>query len=77
MKDPYFRGYVVVAYKINGSKWDVWTGIAYPTNTNRYKGLVKCGAYRIVAVTIQLRTMKGYGFRCSNFKITELPEGCK
>ncbi|XP_028396320.1 uncharacterized protein LOC114520285 [Dendronephthya gigantea] len=75
LKDPYYRGYIIVAYKVNGSKWDVWTAHSYPDNLNRAHARVKCGAYKLVAVTVQLMTMKGYGFRCSNFKMVELPEG--
>ncbi len=75
MTDAFYAGYNIIAYKVNGTLSDVWWGHAYPTSTGRYHGSVKCGADKLVVITVQLRTMKGAGFRCSNFMSVHTIEG--
>jgi hypothetical protein len=75
IEDAYYAGYNIIAYLIDGTKEDVWIGHAKPTTTDRAHGTVHCGPYKLVAITVQLRTLKGAGFRCSNFRLVHTIEG--
>ena len=77
LEDPYYSGYNVIAFKVDGSKTDVWVDHARPTSTALFRGHVKCGPYKDVSVTVQLRTIKGAGFFCPGFRHVRLPEGSK
>jgi hypothetical protein len=73
MADPYYNGYYIIAHTVNGT--DVYWGYSFPTSTALAHGNVKCGAYKLVRVSVQLRTWKGAGFRCSSFKTVHTYQG--
>ncbi|CAB4024760.1 Down syndrome cell adhesion molecule Dscam2, partial [Paramuricea clavata] len=75
IEDTYYEGYNIIAYLIDGTREDVWIGHAKPTTTDRAHGTVHCGPYKLVAITVQLRTFKGAGFPCSNFMLVHTIEG--
>ena len=75
LEDAYYNGYQAIAYKINGTRSEYWRGHLRPSSTNRQHIRVKCVPNILVAVCVQLHTLKGNGFSCKNFTTVFLPEG--
>ena len=75
LEDAYYNGYQAIVYKINGTKSEYWRSHSRPGNTHRQHVGVRCVPNILVAVSMQLLTLKGHGFPSKNFTIVQLPEG--